>query len=309
MWSQGTRQRGQRAIRALAEASSIGALVLVLVPMLAPFAASAIAFSLGHEWIGSFAAGAVSMFVLLVLVIAFPLHQALRRIFYGFRLCHVEIAMSLDDQAPKVHRRTAVFQPRIVRTGERHIPDRYCAPGPRSALQSQVGTPSSKPAHSPRVVRGNAQILGPLYDSADDCWNYQMDLGASLASGIVREIRLEQTLDYRSEDYEPRLQRTILDPTDHLTLRLKIPRERWPIDAEGEELLSGNRPRKLKVNTDEEHGEVVLEVKKPRFGRIYRIRWTSTEAGLGREGAVGERQELGSHGLPTRAAPVKQSVV
>jgi hypothetical protein len=124
------------------------------------------------------------------------------------------------------------------------------------------------------VIQGGARILGPLYDDPNEFWIYQMDLGASLSAGTDREIRLVQDLDFRSVEYAPRLQRTILDPTDHLLLALRLPENHWPIDAEGEEILPGNRPKKVSVDIDQRAREVRLNVNKPRFGSVYRIRWS-----------------------------------
>lgn len=138
----------------------------------------------------------------------------------------------------------------------------------------------TRPDHAPQVLQGDARILGPLYDAPNDFWIYQMDLGASLSSGAEREVRVVQKLDFSPVDYPPRLQRTILDPTDHLVLALRVPAAQWPITAEGVELLSGHRPKEMPVEVDDRRREVRLEVDGPRFGSVYRLRWLPVESEL-----------------------------
>jgi len=283
MWSQSSRARARRVLATIGQAASIGSFLWVAVPLLAPLLALIVAFALGHSWIAAYAAGAMSMLLLLILVLMYPLHQTMRRIFYGFRFRDVEIVLEIDSEGLRRHTRSAKFLSRIVRTGVRHLPDRYCCPGPpardsRSASQSArrpTGHAQARPpSHAPRVIAGDARILGPIYDQLDECWNYQMDLGGALSAGTDREIQLVQDLDFTKVGYGPRLQRTILDPTDHLLLVLRLPANYWPINAEGEEMLPGDRPRKIPVTIDDSHREVRLEVSRPRFGSIYRIRWS-----------------------------------
>lgn len=276
MWSRGSIERWRRAINAAAQAVGISASVLTILPLLIPLSGAAVAFALGHPWIGAFAAGAAAMLCALVVLLALPLRGALRRILYGFRYRVAETTLHIDADGPRVHRRTSRYCVKIVRTGIRRIPDRYCAPGPgREARRLQSHGPRAVPGHRPRVVSGAAKIVGLLWDSDDECWNYLMDLGAPMSAGAQREIKLEQAFDFCGVGYDPRLQRTILDPTDRLILRIRMPAERWPVTAEGEEFLPEHHPRTLPVNVDEAHREVTLDVAKPKFGHVYRLRWSS----------------------------------
>jgi hypothetical protein len=291
MWSQSTRARIGRIVEAISQAASVASFLWIAVPVCAPVLGAIVGFSLGHPLIGAFAGGAFSMLLLLILVLAFPLRPMMRQLFYGFRFRSVQITLDLDAEGLRQHKRHSTFKARIVRTGIRRLPDHYCAPGPGIGIGGLTGsaTPNhvahqpefhisrsvpGQPTHAPKVVQGDARILGPIYDDPNEFWIYEMDLGASLSAGTDREIRLTQDLDFRSVEYDPRLQRTILDPTDHLLLALRVPENRWPIDAEAVEILPGNRPRKVSIHIDERLREVRLEVTKPRFGSIYRIRWS-----------------------------------
>lgn len=293
MWSQGTRARIGRIVEAISQAASVASFLWIVLPVLLPLAGALIGLLLGHGWIAAFAGGAIAMLCAVVLVLTFPLRPMLQRLFYGFRFQSVEITLDLDADGAKRHKRYSTFKAKAVRTGMRSLPDHYCAPGPeigasastKEELPDGQGFPQitirhgaqGKPGHAPRVVQGDAHILGPLYDAPNGFWIYQMDLGASLSSGTERDIRLVQDFDFRSVAYAPRLQRTILDPTDHLLIALRVPEHRWPVDAEGEEILPGNRPKKISVKFDHRAREVRLEVAKPRFGSVYRIRWSPTQ--------------------------------
>jgi hypothetical protein len=291
MWSQGSRARIGRIVEAISQAASIASFLWISIPLIVPLAGAIIGFSFGHQMIGAFAGGAISMLLVVALLLMFPLRPMMRRLFYGFRFESVEITLDLDADGPKQHKRHSAFKAKIVRTGIRSLPDHYCAPGPgvgeggvaepKTSTHGQLQAPITisrptpgPPQHAPRVIQGDARILGPLYDPPNEFWIYEMDLGASLSSGSEREIRLVQDLDFRSVEYGPRLQRTIIDPTDHLLLALRLPENQWPIGAEGEEILPGNRPKKIPVSIDQRTREVRLEVNKPRFGSIYRIRWS-----------------------------------
>jgi hypothetical protein len=297
MWSQGTTARFARIFSALSQAASIASFAWVALPVLAPLAAVAAGFALGHPMLGAFAGGAIAMLVLATLVLAFPLRAMIRQLFFGFRHRSVEVTLRIDENGPRQHQRDLALDTRIVRTGIRKIPDQYCAPGPAAktdlepalrALDQALDTdpriaissvPASGPTHAPRVVQGDARVLGPLYDPPNDFWIYDLDLGASLSAGTDRQIRLQQDLDFRMVEYAPRLQRTILDPTDRLLLALKLPNHLWPVEAEGEEFLNPSRPRKLPVQTDERMREVRLVVDRPRYGHIYRLRWSPARPG------------------------------
>jgi len=255
------------------------------------------------------------MLLLIILVLMFPLRPMMQRLFYGFRFTSVEITLFIDATGSKQHKRYTTFKAKIVRTGLRFLPDHYCAPGPGigsgaarpEALNEEPSPPSftirrptsGMPLHAPRVIQGGARILGPLYDDPNEFWIYQMDLGASLGAGTNREIRLVQDLDFSSVDYFPRLQRTILDPTDHLLLALRLPENLWPVDAEGEELMSGNRPKKIELDIDERLREIRLKVTKPRIGSVYRIRWTPVAGDL--RGTRAFAAEFGEGAVADRA--------
>ena len=267
MWPQNSRERARRAWSALAQAASIASFLWIAVPAVVALAAIPVGFLSGHFWIGAFASGAATMLLLLIVLLMYPFHQPLRRIFYGFRITDLQVTIEIDAHGVRCHRRRIQFATRIVRTGIRHLPDRYCCPGPRAGDDVPL-------RHRPRVVTGNARILGPVYEQSDDCWIYQMDLGAPLSAGTDRTVQLTQELDFTPVNYEPRVQRTILDPTDHLTLCLKVPSNCWPVEASGEEVLPTGGLRAVPVVEDAEHNEVRLDVRRPHFGSIYRIRWS-----------------------------------
>ena len=265
---------------ALSQGASIASLLIVVVPAAVPIVGAVLAFSLGQSWVGAFAAGGAAMVVVLVLVAALVLPGTIRRVIYGFRYRRVEITLELDARGGRIHSRTTRVAIGIVRTGIRTVKDRYCAPGPRCDGRLIRGQGARAGLHhEPRVRQGTARVVALLWDANDECWNYQLDLGAPLAAGAEREVVLEQNLDFRGVAYEPRLQRTVLDPTDHLVLRLRLPDTHWPLEVEGEEILKGGRPKRLPVVIDAEHREVYLEVRKPEFGGVYRLRWSPVDPG------------------------------
>jgi hypothetical protein len=266
MWPQTSRDRAGRVIAAIDQATSIASSGLVLAPVAVALIATVSGFALGPPWIGAFAGGALAMVLLVVLLLLFPLHGAMRCLFYGFRFRSVQITMEIDAHGDRQHRRFSSFATRIVRTGIRRIPDRYCAPGPAESEATSA-------RHAPKVVSDNAQVLDILYDQNDECWIYQMDLGAPLSAGTDCDVDVEQNLDFSAVGYEPRLQRTILDPTDQLVLCLRVPEHCWPLHAVGEEILPGDRRKSIAVIKDDAHREVRLEKQRPRFGSVYRIRW------------------------------------
>jgi hypothetical protein len=266
MWSDSSRDRVGRVVAAIKQAASLGTAVAMLAPIAVAAAAVVSGFLLGHPWIGAFAGGALSMVLLQAALLMFPLHGVMRRLFWGLRFRDVRVTIEIDRHGERRHRRRTEFDVQIVRTGIRKVPDRYCAPGPR-------GTQTDEPRHAPKVVSGNARALGVLYDHNDECWLYEMDLGAPLGAGALCNLAVEQELDFSGVGYEPRVQRTILDPTDHLELRLNVPDGCWPVKAVGEEILNGDRRKSLELEIDDAHREVRLEVNEPRFGSIYRIRW------------------------------------
>lgn len=269
MWSQNGRDRFSRVVNAIAQASSIASFAWLLAPVAVALAASVVAFALGHSWLAAFAAGALAMFLLLVVLLTYPLHKMLRRLFYGFRFTNVAITLAIDGNGSRQHVREVELDARIVRTGIRRLPDRYCRPGPMAGR--------GEPRHTPHIVEGQARVVDVLYDEAAGCWIYGVDLGGPLAAGTDRHVRLQQDLDFTDVQYEPFLQRTILDPTDHLRLRLRVPAKYWPLQASGEEWLLAERARNVDVVIDEEHHEVRMDVAKPRFGSIYRIRWAPAD--------------------------------
>jgi hypothetical protein len=278
MWYQGSVSRAVRVFKGLREATSIASFLWVAIPVAAAFAGTVASFASGHAWMAAYAGGAASMTVLLAFLMLYPLHPMLRRFWEGFRFTSIEITLELDAKGPRRHVRSVEFLARIVRSGIRCIPDRFCRPGPRahdaeapdrSASDLQLRTcpyPLS-------IVEGRGRVLGPLYDDAVDAWTYQIDFGASLSAGSEHRIRLTQELDFRGATYAPRLQRTIIHPTDRLVLILKVPEAAWPVGASGEEQGMGERTRSIPIKADEAHHEIRMDVSRPRFGSIYRIRW------------------------------------
>jgi hypothetical protein len=292
MWSQHGRDRFSRVVNAIAQASSIASFAWLLAPVVVAVAASVVAFALGHSWVGAFAGGAATMDLLLVVLLTYPLHKMLRRLFYGFRFTNVSVTLSIDENGSREHLREVALDARIVRPGIRRLPDRYCQPGPRAGDEA--------PRHRPRVVDGPGRVLDVLYDEAAGCWIYGIDLGGPLPAGTERSVRLHQELDFSRVEYEPWLQRTILDPTDHLRMCLRLPARYWPVSAWGEEGLPAERARKVDVVVDAEHHEIRMDLPKPRFGSIYRIRWAPVDHVSGAPTAA-----LEPHHEPTQQLAVR----
>ncbi len=115
MWSQAGRDRVRRAVNALAQASSIASVALMAAPIVAALLGSAVAFGLGHPWLGAFAAGAAAMVLVVTLLLAYPLHEMTRRLMYGRRLSCVEIALDVDAASARRHKRTVALDSRIIR--------------------------------------------------------------------------------------------------------------------------------------------------------------------------------------------------
>jgi hypothetical protein len=285
MWYQGSVSRAVRVFKGLREATSIVSFLWAAVPVAAAFGGTATSLAYGHVWAAAYAGGAASMAIVLAFLLMYPLHPMLRRFWEGFRFACVEITLEIDANGTARHQRSITFVARIVRSGIRSLPDRFCRPGPRADAEalkwSSSQTDELRPCPYPfRIVEGRGRILGPLYDDVADAWTYQIDFGGPLSAGSEHRVRLTQELDFSDVEYEPRLQRTILHPTDRLVLILKVPEADWPVNAWGEESGMGERTRNIPVNEDKSHHEIRMDVSKPRFGSIYRIRWGSPSAGV-----------------------------
>jgi hypothetical protein len=75
--------------------------------------------------------------------------------------------------------------------------------------------------------------------------------------------------------FQSRVAEVVNEPIDLLVLRVRVPDELWPLDAEGYVSVSGqHRPRGLSLEIDVAGRELRLEVADPVFGREYGIKWT-----------------------------------
>jgi hypothetical protein len=281
IWTNAKKARCRRVIEACAQASSIGFGLTALVPV-----ASAVAVLLGgllsgNAWLAAGAAGALAAAVIGVILALGPLHEPVRRLILGARFKRVAVRTVLKVNGH--HTREVEYDIKIVRTGVRRIADRYCCLGPTRDVSRRLDrSPSpSTPSHAPRIVRGGASVMGPLWDTAEACWHFLVDFGSPLASGTTRTISIEHTIDWSHLDYAPRIQRTVLDPTDELELRLQFPGVDWPSESRGEELVSSRKARDLTVTRDAERKELIMVVSKPRIGHTYRIRWNGSRVALG----------------------------
>lgn len=268
MWSLSNRARVARALKALSEAGSIAAFLKLLAPVAATISGAIVAFALGHGSIAAFLAGGLCALIVATLGVFFPLRAVFRRLVYGYRLVEVRITLLIDAFGSNQHERIVELVPHIIRTGTRLIQDRYCEAEPRSDDRKA-------PQHKPTLVGGEGVVLGPTWDGASRLWRYYVELGAPQVAGDETRLTLRQLLDFRRRPHLPTLQRTIVEPTDSLTLKLVLPASHWPVVACGEAVVPGDLRRRMEVELDAAHHEIQLHVPNPRFGTSYLIRWTS----------------------------------
>lgn len=282
IWTNTKKARCRRIVEACAQASSIGFGLTALVPAVGTVAALIAGLVSGTDWLAAAAGGVMAISVIGAMCALGPLREPIRRLFWGVRFPRVTVKTVLN--ANGLYLREVTYEMKIVRTGLRRFADRYCCPGPtRGIASNEIDRPCLTPSlpHAPRVTQGGASILGPSWDTAEDCWHFLVDFGSPLSSGTDRTISIQQTIDWSHLDYLPRIQRTVLDPTDKLELRLQFTDVAWPSESWGEELISTRKARDLRVKRDAEHKELILIISRPRLGRTYRIRWSESKIALG----------------------------
>lgn len=197
--------------------------------------------------------------VIVVYLKASPVKWLLR----GYRWVTAEYLYTIHEDDPKHHSQRITIMLEALRQGVDHFENRY--------LWSGDGDEDSI-----KLLSSGHSVMGlPVQRGI---WKYYyVHFGHELAMSERTEIKVLQELYDTKGKFEPFLAKTIIEPVDHLTLRVALPRNQTPSKIQFTE-GSGSVPsdsliRKETGKFDADNREIRWEIQSPVLGHRYEIRW------------------------------------
>jgi hypothetical protein len=129
----------------------------------------------------------------------------------------------------------------------------------------------------PDILSPGHRLLGPPVQRG--LWKYYyVHFGRELAIGERVEVRVRQELYDYQRAFEPFLSKVVVEPIDHLVLRVAFPRDRLPSGEVVGREMSAEDPTGVLIQTvpckvDMESREVRWDIPSPIVGRMYELRW------------------------------------
>lgn len=232
-------------------ATSIGAAIIAWILQYRSLTVPLLTFALGI---------AITLIaVVAVYLKASPVKWLLR----GYRWVNAEYLYTIHEDNPKHHSQLITIVLESLRPGVDHFENRY--------LWSGEGKEDSPKLQSP-----GHSLMGPPVQRG--VWKYYfVHFGYELAMAERMEIKILQELYDTKGKFEPFLSKTIIEPLDHLTLRVVLPKTQTPTKID---LTEGSGPvpsdsmiHKETGKFDTNNREIRWEIQSPALGHRYEIRW------------------------------------
>lgn len=227
--------------------------------------AGIIAWIINHRaWVAPFFAFALGILVAVVAIIAVYISSSPTKwLIRGYRWIRAEYLYRIHDDDPRHHSQTITILLEAMRPGVDLFENRY--------LWSGKGK-----EEPPKIISPGATLLGPLVQRG--LWKYYyVHLGRELSTGERTEVKILQELYDDEDKYEPFLAKTVIEPLDHLILRVVFPKDRPPREAVcnvGSAAVPANAViQRTPCQYDSESRELRWEIPEPVFGHRYEIRW------------------------------------
>lgn len=217
-----------------------------------------------RAWIVPSLAFAAGIAVTLAVVVATYLRASPARwLLRGYRWIRAEYYYRVDENDPKHHSQTITIELESMRPGVDHFENRYLWSGKGREFEPRVQS------------RGHVLMGAPIQRGL---WKYYfIHLGHELQVGERVTVEIFQDLYDDEGKFEPFLAKTIIEPVDHLVLRVALPRALRPAQIICSETSSAiptdSLVQKMPGQYDDKSGEISWSIPSPIFGHRYEIRW------------------------------------
>ena len=181
----------------------------------------------------------------------------------GYRYVRAEYLYIIHEDDPKHHSQAVTIEIEAFQLGISSFLGKYSwsGQGEKEAL---------------RAISPGQTLVGEIIET--DRWKYYLiHLGHELSEGERAEVKFIQDLYDSENKFEPYIAKTVSEPMDCLTFRVRLPRSNLPsvINFSEVNILEPTSPltRTIPGMINHESGEILWVIQNPSYGHRYEIHW------------------------------------